>query len=76
MTMGVSAKERANTLRAFADGNVVAANFIKPDHLFRLRSRAGGVPVRSGHTEAAIDLCKLAGLMSMGALAELNYWGT
>jgi 3,4-dihydroxy 2-butanone 4-phosphate synthase/GTP cyclohydrolase II len=73
MTTGVSAVERANTLRALADGSVAAADFIKPGHIFPLRYRAGGVLVRSGHTEAAIDLCKLAGLKSVGALAELNH---
>ena len=73
MTTGVSAEERANTLRALANSEVVADDFIRPGHIFPLRYRAGGVLVRSGHTEAAIDLCKLAGLKSVGALAELNH---
>ncbi|MFT6433393.1 MAG: 3,4-dihydroxy 2-butanone 4-phosphate synthase/GTP cyclohydrolase II [Candidatus Azotimanducaceae bacterium] len=73
MTTGVSAVERANTLRALADGSVAAADFIKPGHIFPLRYRTGGVLVRSGHTEAAIDLCKLAELKPVGALAELNH---
>ena len=73
MTTGVSAEERANTLRALADESVSAADFIKPGHIFPLKYRAGGVLVRSGHTEAAIDLCKLANLKAVGALAELNH---
>ncbi|MCP5010657.1 MAG: 3,4-dihydroxy-2-butanone-4-phosphate synthase, partial [Aestuariibacter sp.] len=73
MTTGVSAVERANTLRALADETVSAADFIRPGHIFPLKYRAGGVLVRSGHTEAAVDLCKLAGLKSVGALAELNH---
>ncbi len=73
MTTGVSAVERANTLRALADETVTAADFIRPGHIFPLKYRAGGVLVRSGHTEAAVDLCKLAGLKSVGALAELNH---
>jgi 3,4-dihydroxy 2-butanone 4-phosphate synthase/GTP cyclohydrolase II len=73
MTTGVSALERANTLRALATDGLPAGDFIKPGHIFPLRYRAGGVLVRSGHTEAAIDLCKLAGLKPVGALAELNH---
>ncbi len=73
MTTGVSAEERARTLNALANSNVTAGDFIKPGHIFPLRYREGGVLVRSGHTEAAVDLCRLAGLTPVGALAELNH---
>lgn len=73
MTTGVSALERARTLCALADDNVGADAFIRPGHVFPLRYRPGGVLVRSGHTEAGVDLCKLAGLRPVGALAELNH---
>ena len=73
MTTGVSALERARTLAALADDSVSAEAFVKPGHVFPLRYRPGGVLVRSGHTEAAVDLCKLAGLRPAGALAELNH---
>ena len=73
MTTGVSAEERARTLNALADDESEPGDFIRPGHIFPLRYRTGGVLVRSGHTEAAVDLCKLAGLKSVGALAELNH---
>ena len=73
MTTGVSALERARTLCALADERVGADSFIRPGHVFPLRYRPGGVLVRSGHTEAAVDLCKLAGMKPAGALAELNH---
>lgn len=73
LTTGISAKERANTIKALADTKVQASGFVSPGHVFPLRYKAGGVLVRSGHTEAAIDLCKLAGLRPAGALAELNH---
>lgn len=72
MTTGVSAQERANTIRALADDQVGAKAFVSPGHVFPLRYRQGGVLVRSGHTEAAIDLCRLAGLKPMGVLSELT----
>lgn len=73
MTTGVSAEERANTLNALANSNADPAHFIRPGHIFPLRYQPGGVLVRSGHTEAAVDLCKLAGLNPMGGLAELTH---
>ncbi len=72
MTTGVSAEERARTLNALADKSVTPSMFIRPGHIFPLRYQPGGVLVRSGHTEAAIDLCKLADLQPVGALAELT----
>ena len=62
LTTGISAEERTNTVRALANGNSGAADFVRPGHVFPLVARDGGVLMRSGHTEACIDLCKLAGL--------------
>jgi len=71
LTTGISAEERTNTVRALANGNSGAADFVRPGHVFPLVGRDGGVLMRSGHTEACIDLCKLAGLPAVGVLAEL-----
>lgn len=71
MTTGISALERARTLNALADTDVAASDFVRPGHVFPLKYQPGGVLVRSGHTEAAIDLCRLAGLQPVGALCEL-----
>jgi 3,4-dihydroxy 2-butanone 4-phosphate synthase/GTP cyclohydrolase II len=70
-TTGISAEDRTNTVRALANGNSGAADFVRPGHVFPLVAREGGVLMRSGHTEACIDLCKLAGLPPVGVLAEL-----
>ncbi|MBP0650936.1 3,4-dihydroxy-2-butanone-4-phosphate synthase, partial [Mycobacterium tuberculosis] len=51
--------------------NVGALDFVRPGHVFPLIARDGGVLIRSGHTEAAIDLCRLAGLPEVGILSEL-----
>jgi 3,4-dihydroxy 2-butanone 4-phosphate synthase/GTP cyclohydrolase II len=71
LTTGISAEERANTLRALANGNSVSTDFLRPGHVFPLVSKPGGVLTRSGHTEAATDLAKLAGLDEVGVLAEV-----
>jgi 3,4-dihydroxy 2-butanone 4-phosphate synthase/GTP cyclohydrolase II len=71
LTTGISAGERSATVRALANGNAGADDFVRPGHIFPLIGRDGGVLVRSGHTEAAIDLAKLAGLPPVGLLAEL-----
>jgi 3,4-dihydroxy 2-butanone 4-phosphate synthase/GTP cyclohydrolase II len=71
LTTGISAEERTNTVRALANGNIGADDFVRPGHVFPLIAREGGVLVRSGHTEACVDLCKLAGLEPVGVLAEL-----
>ena len=71
MTTGISAEERCNTIRALANANVGAGDFARPGHVFPLIARDGGVLMRSGHTEAAVDLCRLAGLEPVGVLAEL-----
>ncbi len=71
LTTGISAEERTNTVRALANGNSGATDFVRPGHVFPLVGRDGGVLMRSGHTEACIDMCKLAGLPAVGVLAEL-----
>ena len=68
---GVSAADRAATITALANPQTVAADFARPGHIFPLRPRRGGVLVRAGHTEAAVDLCVLAGLAPAGVLCEL-----
>jgi 3,4-dihydroxy 2-butanone 4-phosphate synthase/GTP cyclohydrolase II len=70
-TTGVSSGDRAATIRALADGASKPADFARPGHIFPLRSRRGGVLVRTGHTEAAVDLCRLAGLQPAGVICEV-----
>ncbi|HYP65879.1 MAG TPA: 3,4-dihydroxy-2-butanone-4-phosphate synthase [Steroidobacteraceae bacterium] len=70
-TTGVSSADRATTIRALASSTSSAADFARPGHIFPLRSRRGGVLVRAGHTEAAVDLCRLAGLTPIGVLCEV-----
>ena len=71
LTTGISAEQRANTVRGLANNNFGAADFVRPGHVFPLVAREGGVLMRSGHTEAAVDLCKLAGLPPVGVICEL-----
>jgi len=71
LTTGISAEERCNTVRALANGNMGASDFVRPGHVFPLVGREGGVLMRSGHTEACIDLCRLARLEPVGVLSEL-----
>jgi 3,4-dihydroxy 2-butanone 4-phosphate synthase/GTP cyclohydrolase II len=71
MTTGISAEQRSNTVRALANGNMGANDFVRPGHVFPLVARDGGVLMRSGHTEAAVDLCKLAGLPPVAVICEL-----
>src|SRR6266508_2939353 len=71
LTTGISAEERNNTVRALANPNSGAADFVRPGHVFPLVGKDGGVLMRSGHTEACIDLCRLANLPPVGVLAEL-----
>jgi 3,4-dihydroxy 2-butanone 4-phosphate synthase / GTP cyclohydrolase II len=70
-TTGISAEERTNTIRALANANNGAVDFVRPGHIFPLIAQDGGVLTRSGHTEAAVDLCKLAGLEPVGVICEL-----
>ncbi|MBV1907085.1 MAG: 3,4-dihydroxy-2-butanone-4-phosphate synthase [Pseudomonadales bacterium] len=71
LTTGISAEERANTVQALANNNVAAGDFVRPGHIFPLIARQGGVLVRSGHTEAGVDLVKIAGCEPVGLLAEI-----
>jgi 3,4-dihydroxy 2-butanone 4-phosphate synthase/GTP cyclohydrolase II len=70
-TTGISAADRAATLRALADGAAGAEDFVRPGHIFPLRARERGVLERRGHTEATVDLMRLAGLAPAGVLCEL-----
>jgi len=71
MTTGISAEERVACCRALANPNVGASDFARPGHIFPLIARDGGVLLRSGHTEAAVDLCKMANLPPVGIISEL-----
>ena len=71
LTTGISAKERTATVHALANGNVQAADFVRPGHIFPLVAKSGGVLMRSGHTEASVDLVRLAGLHPAGVICEL-----
>jgi 3,4-dihydroxy 2-butanone 4-phosphate synthase/GTP cyclohydrolase II len=71
LTTGISAKERTATAHALSNRNVVAEDFVRPGHMFPLVAKSGGVLMRSGHTEAAVDLVKLAALPPMGVICEL-----
>jgi 3,4-dihydroxy 2-butanone 4-phosphate synthase / GTP cyclohydrolase II len=71
LTTGISAEERTHTVRALANNNSGPSDFVRPGHVFPLVAKEGGVLMRSGHTEACIDLCRLAGLPPVGVLAEL-----
>ncbi len=71
LTTGISAEERATTVQALTNSNVTAQDFVRPGHIFPLVARQGGTLVRSGHTEAGVDLSVLAGLPAVSLLAEL-----
>ena len=70
-TTGISAADRAATLRSLADPAVTSSSFNRPGHIFPLRARPGGVLKRIGHTEASVDLARLAGRAPAGVLCEL-----
>ncbi len=70
-TTGISAHDRCKTILASIDENVKASDFARPGHIFPLVARNGGVLKRAGHTEAAVDLAKLAGLKPAGILCEI-----
>jgi 3,4-dihydroxy 2-butanone 4-phosphate synthase / GTP cyclohydrolase II len=71
VTTGISASDRARTIRLLADPDATAADFTRPGHVVPLRAKDGGVLRRPGHTEAAVDLAKLAELRPAGVLCEL-----
>ncbi|MDD5571990.1 MAG: GTP cyclohydrolase II, partial [Bacteroidales bacterium] len=70
-TTGISASDRAKTIRALADTKIKPDELGRPGHIFPLRAKKGGVLRRAGHTEATVDLAKLAGLKPSGALVEI-----
>ena len=70
-TTGISADDRNSTVRGLANPNSAAEDFSRPGHIFPLVAKEGGVLMRSGHTEAAVDLCKLAELPPVGVISEL-----
>jgi 3,4-dihydroxy 2-butanone 4-phosphate synthase/GTP cyclohydrolase II len=70
-TTGISAKDRSNTAKALADHTKGAMDFISPGHIFPLRAKKGGVLVRAGHTEAAIDLVQAADVGDAGVICEV-----
>ena len=71
VTTGISAADRAHTIRLLAGTKTQADDLVRPGHIFPLRYRQGGVLRRAGHTEASIDLARLAGLRPAGVLAEI-----
>ncbi|ORY12814.1 DHBP synthase RibB-like alpha/beta domain-containing protein [Clohesyomyces aquaticus] len=71
MSTGISATDRSLTCRMLADPTAKAGNFRRPGHVLPLQAREGGVRVRRGHTEAAVDLCRLAGKQPVGVICEL-----
>lgn len=76
-TTGISAEERAMTIQKLVDPTASPTDFTKPGHIFPLRAREGGVLVRAGHTEAAVDLARMAGFSPAGVICEImNQDGT
>ncbi|MFG3656437.1 bifunctional 3,4-dihydroxy-2-butanone-4-phosphate synthase/GTP cyclohydrolase II [Streptomyces sp. NPDC047706] len=71
VSTGISASDRATTLRLLASGTAEPTDLVRPGHIFPLRARPGGVLTRNGHTEAAVDLARLAGLRPAGAIVEI-----
>src|SRR5437870_9669222 len=71
VTTGISAADRARTIKLLADPKSRPADLVKPGHIFPLRAREGGVLVRAGQTEAAVDLARMAGLTPAGVICEI-----
>ncbi len=71
VTTGISAQDRARTIRAAVDPSSTAADIVSPGHIFPLKAQEGGVLVRAGHTEGSIDLMKLAGLRPSAVICEI-----
>jgi 3,4-dihydroxy 2-butanone 4-phosphate synthase/GTP cyclohydrolase II len=70
-TTGISAFDRAQTAKMATDPNATPDDFVKPGHIFPLRARKGGVVIRAGHTEAAVDLASIAGMSPAGVICEI-----
>ncbi len=73
VSTGISAADRARTIRVVADPSSSASDLARPGHVFPLRARDGGVLRRAGHTEAGVDLCRLAGLGPVAAISEVMH---
>lgn len=71
VTTGISAQERAYTIQKFVDAEAVPGDFVRPGHIFPLDAKPGGVLRRAGHTEATVDLARMAGLYPAGVLCEI-----
>src|SRR5207249_4617778 len=71
ITTGISTADRARTIQVMADPTAVPEDLVQPGHVFPLRARPGGVLQRAGHTEAAMDLVKLAGCRPIGVICEI-----
>lgn len=71
ITTGISAGDRARTIKIMASPTAMAEDLVQPGHVFPLRAKPGGVLQRAGHTEAAVDLVRLAGLRPMGVICEI-----
>ena len=71
ITTGISAEERARTIKLLADENATAEDFIRPGHIFPLIAHEAGLKGRQGHTEAVVELCRLAGDVEVGVISEL-----
>lgn len=71
ITTGISAEERARTIALLADGRATAEDFIRPGHIFPLIADEAGLKGRQGHTEAVVELCRLAGDVEVGVISEL-----
>ena len=71
VSTGISAHDRAATIKAVLDPGTKAAGLSRPGHIFPLRAKKGGVLTRAGHTEAAVDLARLAGLYPAGVICEI-----
>lgn len=77
ISTGISAADRAHTIQTAVSANVQPSDIVQPGHIFPLRAQKGGVLVRAGHTEAAVDLAQMSGLMPAGVICEiLNDDGT
>ncbi len=71
VTTGISAYDRAHTIKVLASADTKPSDLVKPGHIFPLKAHGGGVLVRAGHTEACVDLVKLAGLAGVGVICEI-----
>src|SRR5918996_1973163 len=71
ITTGISAADRAQTIKVMADPTAIPEDLVQPGHVFPLRARAGGVLQRAGHTEAAVDLVRLAECRPIGVICEI-----